>query len=47
MINPDKLNLDSEKCLAWREKCFIPDDNEIKIFIENLLSLIGYQKAFF
>lgn len=41
MTNPDQFNLDTEKCEHWRTKCFIPNDNEIKQFIEELLSLIS------
>lgn len=41
MTNPDKFDLNPAKCEYWRTKCFIPTDNEIKIFIDELLSLIS------
>lgn len=39
--NANKYGIDPEKCLHWRQVCLIPDDNEIKIFINDLLSLLS------
>ena len=38
--NPEHFDLNADRCLFWREKCFIPDDGEIQTSIDKLSALL-------
>lgn len=38
--NPEHFDLNADRCLFWREKCFIPDDGEIQTSIDKLSTLL-------